>query len=555
MREVFMAPFEAVIKEAGIESIMNAYHDLDGILCTVSKELFTEVLRDEWGFDGIVVSDFDSIPMLVQLHHLAKDLAEAAVMAFEAGIDAELPHAFCYGQPLHEAVDKGIVNMELIDKSVSRILKTKFRLGLFENPYVDEAKADEAFETPEHRSLARALALKSMVLLKNSDNLLPLDKDISSIAIIGPNAHKARHMMGDYTYPALLEEGIGEDFDDASKMDGLGPDLIGVSVKTVLDAIKEKVAAGTTVHYAEGCDVMSNSREGFAEAIAAAEKSDVAIVVAGERSGQALSATCGEFRDRSDIGLPGVQKELVQAIRETGKPVVVVLIGGRPLSIPWIAENVPAVLLAWLPGEEGGEAVAEVLFGDYNPGGKLPVTIVRATGQIPTYYNHKPSGGKSFVYGDFVDMSCTPLFAFGHGLSYTRFEYSDLRIEPNKASAGGEIRISVAVKNIGDCEGDEVVQLYVRDADARVTRPVMELKGFKRVTLKPGATRTVTFTLFVNQLGFCDADMRYVVEPGIIEVMIGAASDDVRMEGKFEITGETTDIAASKVFFGTSEVK
>jgi beta-glucosidase len=552
LREVFMMPFEAAVKEAKLASVMNAYHELDGIPCGASKTLLTEILRDEWGFDGVVVSDFFTVPMLTGYHHVAQDRSEAAAMALEAGLDVELPQIVCYGQPLREAVAKGVVSMEVIDQAVARILTMKFRIGLFETPYVDIERVDAVFDTLEQRSLARTLARKSIVLLKNSDNLLPLKKDTSSIAVIGPNAHNTRHMLGDYSHPSSLEE-LGGDL-DASQRNGLGPDLIGVSMNTLLGAVKEKVASGTSVHYAKGCEVLSDSQEGFAEAVEAAKKSDVAIVVVGERSGTTLSATSGEFRDRADIGLPGVQKELVQAVCETGTPVVVVLIGGRPLSIPWITWNVSAVVEAWLPGEAGGEAVSEVLFGDYNPGGKLPITIPRATGQIPIYYNHKPSGARSFYFADYVDLSCTPLFAFGHGLSYTRFEYSDLRIQPESVDVGGEAEISVDVKNIGEREGEDVIQLYVHDAQSNITRPVMELKGFKRLSLSPGENRTVKFTLFVDQLGFYDAEMRYVVEPGAIEVMIGSASDDIRLEGKFEITGKVTDISSSKVFFSTSEV-
>ena len=553
LREVFMMPFEAAVKEAKLASVMNAYHELDGIPCGASKTLLTEILRDEWGFDGVVVSDFFTVPMLTGYHRTAKNQAEAAAMALEAGLDIELPQTICYGQPLREAVAKGEVSAEVIDQAVARILTMKFKMGLFENPYVDIERVDTVFDTLEQRSLARTLARKSIVLLKNSENLLPLKKDISSIAVIGPNADNARHMLGDYSHPSSLEE-LGGDL-GASQRNGLGPDLIGVSMNTLLGAVKERVASATSVHYAKGCEVLSDSKEGFAEAAEAAKESDVAIVVVGERSGTTFKATSGEFRDRADVGLPGVQTELVQAVCETGTPVVVVLLGGRPLSIPWITENVPAVVEAWLPGEEGGEAVSEVLFGDYNPGGKLPITIPRATGQIPIYYNHKPSGARSFHFADYVDLSCTPLFAFGHGLSYSRFEYSELRIEPERVDVDGEVQISLGVKNIGEREGEEVVQLYVHDAESNVTRPVKELRGFKRFALAPGEARNVRFTLFVNQLGFYDAEMRFVVEPGTIEVMVGSASDDIRLEGTFAVTGKATEISSSKVFFSTSEVE
>lgn len=554
LREVFMTPFEAAVKEAGLASVMNAYHELDGVPCGCSKELLTDILRDEWGFDGIVVSDYYTVAMLAQYHHAAADKAEAATMALEAGLDIELPHTSCYGQPLRDALQNGAVTEALIDETVGRILKMKFRMGLFENPYVEAAKAEEVFETPQQRSLAREIARKSIVLLKNKDDLLPLKKDLPSIAVIGPNADDVRNLVGDYSHFSHMElaaqaaEEAGSS--DAEKL----PEGDPVSIISVLEAVKRTVSSRATVTYAKGCDVMGDSKEGFAEAVAAAKRADVAIVVVGGKSGLTLDCTSGEFRDRADIGLPGAQRELVRAVCETATPVVVVLINGRPLSIPWVAEHVPAVLEAWLPGEEGGVAVAEALFGDCNPGGKLPITIPRATGQIPIYYNRKPSGSRSVIYGDYVDTSCIPLFAFGHGLSYTRFEFDNLRIEPGRVKIGENASISVDIKNAGEREGDEVVQLYAHDAQARITRPIKELKGFKRITLAPGEKKTVTFALFVNQLGFYNEDMEFVVEPGVAEVMIGSASDDIRLSGEFEIVGKTADISGSKKFFSTANV-
>ena len=549
LREVFMTPFEAAVKEANLASVMNAYQELDGIPCGCSKELLTDILRDEWGFDGIVVSDYNTVVMLFQYHRVALDKADAAKMALEAGLDVELPHTSCYGRPLRDAIEAGAVSEELIDETVARVLKMKFRMGVFENPYVDAEAAEAVFDTPEQRSLAREIARKSMVLLKNKDGLLPLKKDLSSIAVIGPNADDVRNMLGDYSHPSHIEM-----YSQVAVEGERLPEDEGVSVIGVLEGIKGKLSPETKIHYAKGCDVMGDSRDGFAEAVEAAGKANVAIVVVGDKSGLSLDCSSGEFRDRADIGLPGVQQELVEAVCAAGTPVVVVLVNGRPTSIPWIAENAPAVLEAWLPGEEGGAAVAEVLFGDCNPGGKLPVTIPRATGQIPIFYNRKPSGNRSVMYGDYVETSCAPLYAFGHGLSYTRFEFDNLRIEPGQAKAGESVRVSVDVKNVGEREGDEVAQLYVHDAQAKITRPVKELKGFKRLTLKPGEQKTVTFTLFVNQLGFYNEDMEFVVEPGAIEVMMGAASDDIRLGGEFEVTGKTTDIADSKKFFGAVEV-
>lgn len=557
LREVFLTPFEAAIREAGLASIMNAYHELDGIPCGSSKELLTAILRNHLGFDGIVVSDYMAINMLADYHHVAKDKGEAARLALEAGIDLELPSTDCYGQPLRQAVEGGTIGESLLDEAVRRVLRMKFLLGLFENPYVDVERVSEVFDTPEQRTLARQIAQRSIVLLKNEGDLLPLKKAISSIAVIGPNADSIRNMLGDYAYPAHIEfmefmlSGDVIETPTPGKME-LGDTY--VPMRSVLEGIKGRISPQTRLYYAKGCDVTGESREGFAEAIAVARKSEVVVLVVGGKSGLTPDCTCGEFRDRADIGLPGVQEELVRAIYETGTPVVAVLINGRPYAIPWIAEHIPAIVEAWLPAEEGGEAVADVLFGDYNPGGKLPITFPRAVGQIPIFYGHKPSGGRSFLYGDYVSLSARPLFPFGHGLSYTRFAFDNLQIAPKQVGAEGKVRISVEVKNVGEREGDEVVQLYVHDVLSSVTRPVKELKGFKRITLEPGEKRTVTFTLAVSQLGFYNRDMEFVVEPGAVEVMVGSSSEDIRLSGEFEIIGETTATGLTRTFFSTADV-
>jgi beta-glucosidase len=542
LHEVFLMPFEAAIREANLASIMNAYHELDGVPCGASRELLTELLRGRLGFDGIVVSDYFAIRQLLTFHHVVQDDGEAANLALEAGIDIELPGRDCYGQPLRGAVQNGTVDESLIDQAVRRVLRTKFSLGLFENPTVDAGQVAQIFDLPEPRTLAREIAQKSIVLLKNEGNLLPLQQGLSSIAIIGPNADSARSMFGDYSYPAHIEMMMGD-----------RPDLY-ASVPSVLDGIKRQVSPETRVHFAQGCDVSDESRHGFAEAVAVAQEADVAILVLGGRSGLTLSSTCGEARDRADIGLPGVQKELVQAVHATGTPVVAVLINGRPPAIPWIAEHVPAILEAWLPGEEGGSAIADVLLGRCTPGGKLPITLPRSAGQIPVYYSHKPSGGRSQWYGDYVSSSAKPLFPFGYGLSYTRFTLDNLRIAPHKVDANGDVQISVDIENSGERTGDEVVQLYVRLKGRSVTRPVKELKGFKRVTLGPGEKRTVTFTLAVSQLGFYNREMTFAVEPGAVGVMVGNSSDDTRLTGEFDVVGETTDVSSIKRLFSEVHV-
>lgn len=557
LHQVFIAPFEAAIKEAGLASIMNAYQELDGIPCGSSKELLTEILRNQLGFDGIVVSDYMTINMLATYHHVAKDKGEAAGLALEAGIDIELPSTDCYGQPLRQAIESGTVSESLVDEAVRRVLKMKFLLGLFENPYVAVERVSEVFDTPEQRRLARQIAQKSIVLLKNEGDLLPLKKDLSSIAVIGPNADSIRNMLGDYAYPAhieLLEFMQSSQVLETPKPGKMELGDIYVPMRSVLEGIKDRVSPQTRLYYAKGCDLTDASTGGFAEAVEIARRAEVAVLVMGGKSGLTPDCTCGEFRDRADIGLPGVQEGLVRAIYETGTPVVVVLIDGRPCAIPWIAEHLPAIVEAWLPGEEGGEAVADVLFGDYNPGGKLPITFPRTVGQIPIFYNHKPSGGRSFPYGDYISLSARPLFPFGHGLSYTRFVFDNLQIAPNQVGSEGKVSISVEVKNVGEREGDEVVQLYLHDVLSSITRPVKELKGFKRITLQPGEKKTVTFTLVVSQLGLYNQDMAFVVEPGAVEVMVGSSSEDIRLTGKFDIVGKTTRVSAARTFFSAVEV-
>ena len=551
LREVFLFPFEAAVKEAGLASLMNAYHELDGVPCAASRELLTEILRDEWGFDGIVVSDYNAVSMLAEYHHVAADKGEAARLALEAGIDVELPGTDCYGDPLKDAMQTGKVDVTLVDQAVRRVLAMKFRLGLFENPFVDPSECSKAYARAEQSTLARYVAEKSIVLLKNEGGLLPLSPDLGSIAVIGPNADTIRHMVGDYAYASMadLMEG-GEQPSETTRF----PDRFPPTMISLLAAIQGRVSTGTLVRYARGCGVTDPSREGFAEAVQIAQASSIAVLVMGGKSGLTPDCTCGEMRDRADLRLLGVQGELVHAVLDTGTPVVLILMDGRPAAIPETVERVPAILQAWLPGQEGGPAIAEVLFGDVNPGGKLPISFPRSAGQVPVFYGHKPSGGRSFAFGDYVELSANPLFPFGHGLSYTQFEYSNLQIKPAQVSPNDKITIQMSVKNVGDRMGDEVVQLYVHDEIASVTRPVKELKGFHRVTLQPGQGCTVTFQLTVAQLAFYNREMQYVVEPGRFKVMVCSSSEDIRLSGHFELTGEVTPVA-DKVFFSHSAAR
>lgn len=545
-REVFLPPFWAAIKEANVASMMNAYHELDGVPCGSSKELMVDLLRKEMGFDGVVVSDYFTLDALLNYHRVAADAQEAACQGIEAGIDIELPAWNYYRDPLRAAIESGKVDSSLVNESVKRVLGMKVQLGLFERPYVDDGKAIEVFNTVEQCALSLKAAEKSIVLLKN-DNLLPLPADLNSIAVIGPSADSIRLLQGDYHYPSHLE-GV---FMAHTNADAPNPlqnleavnfwDHFVPSV-SVLAGIRAAVSPDTQIHYAQGCAINGTDMSGFDEAIAAAKQAQIAVVVVGSQSGLAQPSNCGEFLDCADLTLPGVQQQLVEAIHATGIPVVLVLLNGRPYALPWIAENIPAIVEAWLPAQEGGTAVANVLFGKANPGGKLPMTFPRSSGQLPLYYNHKPSGCRSHWNVNYVDMSVTPLFPFGHGLSYTRFNYSSLLIAPEQVAPAGTVTISVDVQNIGEREGDEVVQLYLSDRVGSVTRPVRELKGFKRITLQPGEKNTVIFNVPMTTLAFHNRDMEVVIEPGTMEVMVGSSSADIRASGEFEIVGSVTRV-------------
>jgi beta-glucosidase len=543
LREVYLYPFEKAIKAGGALSLMNAYHEIDGIPCAASKELLTDILRGEWGFKGVVVSDYAAIPQLETNHRVCAGKGEAARLALEAGIDIELPKTDCYGEDLKRQVEGGWVPESLIERAVERILSLKFRLGLFENPYVNEKEAGKIIDTAGQRRLAREAARKSIVLLKNDNNLMPLDKNIRTIAVIGPSADSRRNLMGDYTYPSAEGLGItaGNESREANTGRKGGENGDGVTtpeVVSILAGIKSKVVAGTKVIYARGCEINGDSEKGFIEAVAAARQADAVVVAVGGKSGLGLDSTCGEMRDRAVLGLPGVQDKLVKAVHETGTPVVLLLINGRPYKLGWMAEKIPAIVEAWLPGEEGGNAVADVIFGDCNPGGKLPVSFPAEEGQIPAYYGHKPTGRRSFAWGDYVETGARPLYEFGHGLSYTTFELSGLAITPEKVAMNGELAVKIDVKNTGRRAGDEVVQLYINDVTASVTRPVKELKRFRRVNLKPGEKKTVAFRLPVEDLSFYNRQMKKGVEAGVFKVMVGTSSTDIRLEGDFEVVAK-----------------
>lgn len=513
LREQLLYPFEIGIRVGKAMSVMPSYNEIDGVPSHANHWLLERVLRQEWGFQGFTVSDYEAIAQLATLHKVAADKDEAAVKAIEAGVDTELPDIDAYGR-LADLVRAGRVSMETLDRAVARILRAKFLAGLFDDPYTDPALAERVTNSPGHRALALRAALESIILLKNDRNTLPLDPaKLRTLAVIGPNADKV--LLGGYS-------------DDPGYF------------VTVLDGIREKVGARVRVLHAEGCRITEPGGSWYkdevrlpdpeedarrvSQAVETARYADAVVLVLGgneEVSREAWSPT--HLGDMDTLELLGRQQELAQKIVALGKPVVVVLLGGRPYSIGWIAENVPAILMGWYLGQETGHAVAQVLFGEYSPAGRLPVTIARNVGQLPVYYSQKPSGRRGYLFS-----SKEPLFPFGWGLSYTKFEYSQPWLTRSTIAPAGETEVEVEVRNTGSRDGDEVVQLYVRDDVSSVTRPVKELKGFRRVHLKAGESRIIRFRITPAELSLLDVNFHRVVEPGTFTVMTGPNSRDLK---------------------------
>lgn len=547
MRETYLYPFEAAVREGKLRSIMPGYHELDGIPCHTNEWLLDTVLRKEWGFEGLVVSDYFAINMIHDYHKTTEGKHFAARMALKAGVDVELPSTDVYGAPLVEAVKSGIVPIALVDACVRRILSLKFSLGLFDRPYVDEKAAPAHFQTAGQRAFSRKAAEKSIVLLKN-DGVLPLARAKRRIAVIGPNADSIRNMLGDYSYPAHVESLIDMASDNFAntalpsgmpKIEDAMPDM-----DSILAGLR-KAAPEVEFTYAKGCDVIGGGTEGFAEAVRLSGEADLVVAVMGDKAGLIDGCTSGEAHDRLSIDLPGHQQELLEAVAKAGKKIVLVLVTGRPTALVRETELCSAIVEAWFPGEEGAAAVARVLFGDVNPAGRLPISFPRTVGQVPVYYSHKPSGGQAHWKGDYADGPTTPLFPFGYGLSYTSFEYSNLSV-PERCDIAGSFTVSASVRNTGSRDGEEVAQLYLRDMVSDVTRPVAELFGFARISLKAGETKRVSFTVHTDQLAFLDREMRLVVEPGEIKAMVGASSADIKLSGSVNLAGERRTVAARK---------
>ena len=514
--ETYLPPFKAAL-DAGAATFMNSFNDINGIPATANKYLQRDILKGKWNFQGFVVSDWGSIGEMVN-HGYSKDNKEAALQAITAGSDMDM-ESNAYRYHLAELVKENKVPIALIDDAVKRILRKKFELGLFDNPYKysNPEREQAALNNPEHRKAARDIAAKSVVLLKNEKNILPLSKDTKTIAFIGPLVKEHKQNMGFWAVelPEL-------DYDK--------------QVVSQWEGVQNKVSSSTKLLYAKGCEIEGDNKDGFAEAIAVANQADVVILSIGERADMS-----GEAKSRSNIHLPGVQEELVKAIQATGKPVVVLINAGRPLVFNWTADNVPAIAYTWWLGSEAGNAIADVLFGDYNPSGKLPMSFPREEGQIPIYYNHFNTGRPApnetaFNYvSAYTDLKNSPRFPFGYGLSYTTFEYSDLKLSKNKIKSTEGIAVSLNVKNSGKVAGEEVVQLYLRDKVGSVVRPIIELKDFQKIKLNAGETKTIKFIIDKEKVSFYNAALQWIAEPGDFDLMIGSSSSDIRLKTTFEL--------------------
>ncbi|ABQ04599.1 glycoside hydrolase family 3 N-terminal domain-containing protein [Flavobacterium johnsoniae] len=514
--ETYLPPFKAAL-DAGAATFMNSFNDINGIPATGNAHLQRDILKGKWNFQGFVVSDWGSIGEMVA-HGYSKNLKEAAYSAITAGSDMDM-ESNAYRYNLAQLVKEGRVSVDLIDDAVKRILRKKFELGLFDDPYrySDEKRAEKALNNPEHRKAALDVAQKSIVLLKNENQTLPISKSVKTIAFIGPMVKEYKENMGFWSVE-LPEV-------DYNKW-----------IVSQWDGLQNKVGKNTKLLYAKGCEIEGTNKDGFAEAVETAKQADVVILSIGERRDMS-----GEAKSRSDIHLPGVQEDLVKAIQATGKPVVVLINAGRPLVFNWTADNVPAVVYTWWLGTEAGNAIANVLFGDYNPSGKLPMTFPREVGQIPIYYNHFSTGRPAKTENEtnyvsaYIDLKNSPKFPFGYGLSYTQFSYSDLKLSSTKIKSNETIKVSFKLSNVGKVAGEEVAQLYLKDKFGSVVRPVLELRDFEKVKLNAGESKTIEFTIDKEKLSFYNDKLEWTTEPGDFELMIGSSSADIKLRSDFEL--------------------
>lgn len=520
LADVYLLPFEMAVKSAGAKSVMNAYQEIDGIPCAASRWLLTETLRERWGFDGIVVADYFALRMLHQLHRVTATPAESGVAALEAGLDVELPMTECFQPGLLDALAQGKLELATIDTAVRRVLRLKLTLGIFEQPFADLDAID--LDRPEERALARSVAEQSIVLLAN-EGVLPFADGVRRIAVLGPNADDPMALFGNYSF----QNHVASHFRDHAIE----------RAPTVVEALRKRLGEERVV-YAEGCKILaapgqlSDDRSGLAAAVAAAREAEVAVLVVGDKAGHFRTGTVGEGTDASDLSLPGVQPELVEAVLATGTPTVVVLVNGRPFDLSRIAGRAAAIVEAWFPGQDGAAAIAGVLAGDVNPCGKTTLGFARGAGAMPRSYDEK-----TLSQGVPRLPAFETIFPFGHGLSFTRFEYDALEIAPDAIPTDGEVVVRLRVRNAGARDGVEIVQLYLADPIASVTRPLRQLRGFARVPLAAGAAARVELRLSADLCSFTGADLVRIVEPGRIDVAVGASSGDLRLHGRFELTG------------------
>jgi len=547
MNDVFLLPFEMAVKLANAGSVMPAYHDVDGEPSSASRYFITDILREKWGFDGIVVSDYGAVELLMAHHRVARDTTEATALAIAAGMDIELPGFSCFRTGIPEAIDRGLLDVDAVNAAVKRVLIEKSRLGLFEHPYTDVEKV--VLNSPTARDLARKTAIRSITLLENN-GVLPL-ADSGTVAVIGPCADDQLALFCGYSFPVHLISSEGDEANGEAY------------AETLINAIRKRARVARVLH-ARGCDILSerpseppvfpletttgveqrttvsSRRDGFEEAVTVAREADVVVLALGDLSGRFLSGTVGEGSDASLLRLPGVQEELYQAVVETGTPVVLVLLNGRPYELGEIRRTAAGIVEAWLPGQEGAAAISAVLFGDENPGGRLPVSFPKAAGAMPYFYNHKLKSPGTPIQPDFG-----PVYPFGYGLSYASFEYLDFQVAEAEVDTNGTIEVGVTVANTSDVEGEEVVQLYVRDLYASLVRPVMELKGFHRIDLRAGDRKRVTFELPVDMLSFTVHGLERIVEPGDVRLMVGSSSGHVHFESVVTLTGTKRTLGES----------
>lgn len=581
LREVYARPFEAAIALAGLASVMNSYSEFDGIPIGASREILTTLLRDGLGFDGTVVSDYTTVAMLQDRQLVAADRAEAGRLALAAGLDVELPSVEGYGPVLAQEVRAGRIGEDVLDDAVRRVLRDKFALGLFDHPYVAEDAAVLAGIAHEGVDLADTLARESVTLLVNTDSILPLSREVRRIAIVGPHADSRGFAFPAYTYPRglqMLGAMLGGGDESMAGLDALGdmmpPEALAAAGAEMSEALSGDLEEYISEHYdaltlaeairalapdaevvvAPGCGVLDSEPSDLAAAVRAAEGADVVIAAIGGRAGWfSGDITEGEGSDTADIALPSIQRSLVDAVASTGVPVVGVLFTGRPLALTDALPSLSALVHGYYGGQRGTRAIAEVLFGLANPGGKLPYSMPRHSGQVPVYSGqHHGSGYRrspSDLHHGYLDMPSTPLFAFGHGLSYTSFTHRDLTLDADTVATTGSIEIAISVENTGVRRGDEVVQLYFGDTATGIVRPAQELVGFRRVSLDPGEVKEITFTVQMDQLAHLDvAGARLVRGPGRIQVLVGAASDDIRARATFELTGPEVEVGRSRAF-------